>query len=79
MDRRQFAARSLAALAGTALSPSRGHAATRHAATQSPLVSNPGSIPDALIKKAHFPDGFLWGVATASYPNEGAWNIDGKG
>jgi beta-glucosidase len=26
-----------------------------------------------------FPDGYLWGTATASYQIEGAWNDDGKG
>ena len=28
---------------------------------------------------ARFPDGFLWGGATAANQCEGAWNVDGKG
>ena len=24
-----------------------------------------------------FPDGFMWGAATAAYQTEGSWNVDG--
>jgi len=37
------------------------------------------SFPEAhnVFVPYQFPKGFLWGVATASYQIEGAWNADG--
>ena len=74
MDRRQFVTRSLAAAAGAVLYRHPGYAAAPPSAEQVP-----GSVPDSLIRNAQFPEGFLWGTASASYQVEGAWNEDGKG
>ena len=40
-----------------------------------------GTFPQAnnVFVPYQFPKDFLWGVATASYQIEGAWNMDGKG
>jgi beta-glucosidase len=68
MDRRKFLKDSLATAAG-ALLTIRGTKASD--LPKQPDLSPPGP--------AHFPKDFLWGMATASYQVEGAWNDDGKG
>jgi beta-glucosidase len=36
-------------------------------------------MPKTKLRASDFPDGFLWGVATAAYQVEGAWNSGGRG
>jgi beta-glucosidase len=70
MDRRRFLSHSIAG-AGSAFLGSRalGYAGN---------VLRVGDEQSA-VSGAKFPDGFLWGMATASYQVEGGWNVDGKG
>jgi beta-glucosidase len=55
--------------AGAAAVPSFGQAATQPAA----------AMPNSPVRERSFPEGFLWGSATASYQVEGAVHADGRG
>jgi beta-glucosidase len=75
LNRRRFLAGSAKAAAAALLPahlPSIGQ-------TDSAARDIPGAIADDVIARAHFPDDFLWGIATSAFQVEGAWNEDGKG
>ena len=74
MNRRLFLGNSLIT-AGGVLLPTNGFGA----AIERQAQPTPGAISSTAIHDARFPKDFLWGMATASYQVEGAWNEDGKG
>jgi len=74
IPRRQFIGNSLLTAGGALLAPRR----LPELAAPDPQQA-PGAVPSSEIASAQFPSGFLWGMATASYQVEGAWNEDGKG
>lgn len=74
MNRRQFLNNSLAAAGGAWLGGRALGAVSLDRDEQAP-----GAVTSSEIAAARFPEGFLWGMATASYQVEGAWDEDGKG
>ena len=74
MNHRQWMAGRIAAMSSATLHSDLGHGAAPFS-----LGTTSREIFNEMLASARFPDDFLWGAATASYQNEGAWDADGKG
>src|SRR5271170_1256727 len=74
MDRRNFIKSSL--ITGSSALLANRSFAPNPSSSQEP---NPGAIALSEVERAHFPTGFLWGMASAAYQVEGAWDLDEKG
>jgi beta-glucosidase len=74
VDRRSFLQNSLAAGGGALFG-------CQALAGEASILQEqvPGAVSASEIAGSRFPAGFLWGMASASYQVEGAWNADGKG
>jgi beta-glucosidase len=70
---KRFSRRAFAKIIGTAALGSQAIPAVASGATPRPAQADGATV------HRRFPDGFLWGTATASYQVEGAFKEDGRG